>query len=164
MLPIDTSGLIYNRTNADSYEASDLNRVGKMCDTIAQAAADEIAKNNDMLKEYDVAANKYTVPNFAVPKVNTKTDFTTVDTYTIEQMATYLANVRSIITEFPPKVYKEMPQNMRFLRAQSVNNIEENLKQSAENLALRTDKTQANIKNTASAFYYGGELYSGGII
>lgn len=164
MLPIDTSGLIYNRTNKDTYEAADLNRVSKMCETIAAAALNEINALASMREQYDTAESEYTLPDFIVPAVMAKTDFSLTDTYTLDQMRQYLLNVVNIVTQFPPAVYKTLPENMRFLQAEGANNIEEDLKQSAENLVSRANITENHIKNTAAAFQYSGEIFAGGIL
>ena len=93
-----------------------------------------------------------------------KTDYVTTDTYTLEQLNRYLLNVVNIIKELPPTVYKPLPETMRFLRASSANNIEEDLKQTAETLIIETNITETHIKKTATAFQYSGEIYAGGII
>ncbi len=164
MLPIDTSGLVYDRTNEDSYEAADLNRVGEMCEAIAAAALAEIDVLTAMREQYGVASTVHTSPDFIVPNVTMKTDFAVTDTYTLEQMRNYLLNIINIVTQFPPENYKPIPSNMRYLTAESANNIEEDLKQCAENLVSRANKTETNIKNTAVAFVYSGEIFAGGII
>ena len=164
MLPIDTSGLVYDRTSDATYEAEDLNRVGKMCETIAAAALAEIETLAAMREQYGVSPNVHTLPDFFVPTVTAKSDFALADTYTLEQMRIYLLNIVNIVTQFPPKNYKPVPESMRFLQASGANNIEDNLKQSAENLVSRANKTETNIKNTAAAFVYCGEIFAGGLI
>ena len=164
MLPIDTSGLVYDRTNADTYEAADLNRVCEMCETIAKAALGEIAAIAELREQYGTAPSEYTLPDFTVPTLQVKTDYAITGTYTLEQMRQYLQNIVEIVTHFPPAVYKPLPESMRFLTAEGANNIEEDLKQSAENLASRTDQTKIHIQNTAAAFVYSGEIFAGGIL
>ena len=164
MLPIDTSGLVYDRINTDSYEANDLNRVGAMCETIVAAALAETDVIAALREQYGVAANEFTAPDYGVPSITAKTDFSTTDTYTLAEMKQYLQNVVNIVAAFPPEVYKKLPSDMRFLIAESANNIEEDLKQSAENLVKRANQTETNIINTAAAFQYSGEIYAGGII
>lgn len=164
MNAIDTSALIYDRTDADTYDCVDLNRVGSMCQTLAAAAKSEIDAIASMRGQYDTAESEYTLPDFTVPTVTAKTDFAVTDTYTIEQMLQYLLNVVNIVTHFPPAEYKALPETMRFLTAESANAIEWDLRQSAENLVSRANTTETHIKNTAAAFAYSGEIFAGGII
>ena len=164
MQAIDTSALRYDRTAADTYEAADLNRVGAMCATIAAAAEAEIAALAAMRTQYGTADSGYTLPDFTVPTVTAKTDFALTDTYTVEQMQKYLSNVQNIVAHFPPAEFQALPENMRFLISSFANAIEWNLKQSAENLKNRADQTETNIKNTAAAFAYSGEIFTGGIL
>ena len=164
MQSIDTSALRYDRTAADTYEAADLNRVGVMCATIAAAAEAEIAALAAMRTQYGTADSGYTLPDFTVPTVTAKTDFALTDTYTVEQMQKYLSNVQNIVAHFPPAEFQALPENMRFLISSFANAIEWNLKQSAENLKNRADQTETNIKNTAAAFAYSGEIFTGGIL
>ena len=164
MQSIDTSALRYDRTAADTYEAADLNRVGVMCATIAAAAEAEIAALAAMRTQYGTADSGYTLPDFTVPTVTAKTDFALTDTYTVEQMQKYLSNVQNIVAHFPPAEFQALPENMRFLISSFANAIEWNLKQSAENLKNRADQTETNIKNTAAAFAYSGEIFAGGIL
>ena len=164
MQAIDTSALRYDRTAADTYEAADLNRVGAMCATIAAAAEAEIAALAAMRTQYGTADSGYTLPDFTVPTVTAKTDFALTDTYTVEQMQKYLSNVQNIVAHFPPAEFQALPENMRFLLSSSANAIEWDLKQCAENLKSRADQTEANIKNTAAAFAYSGEIFAGGIL
>ena len=164
MQAIDTSALRYGRPDADSYEAADLNRVGAMCATIAAAAEAEIAAIAAMRTQYGTADSDYTLPDFTVPTVTAKTDFAVTDTYTIEQMQHYLLNVRNIVEQFPPPDYRPLPETMRHLVSAHANAIEWDLKQCAENLKSRADQTEANIKNTAAAFAYSGEIFAGGIL
>lgn len=164
MQAIDTSALRYDRTAADTYEAADLNRVGEMCATIAAAAEAEIAALAAMRTQYGTADSGYTLPDFTVPTVTAKTDFALTDTYTVEQMQKYLSNVQNIVAHFPPAEFQALPENMRFLLSSFANAIEWDLKQCAENLKSRADQTEANIKNTAAAFAYSGEIFAGGIL
>lgn len=164
MQAIDTSALRFDRTDADTYEAADLNRVGAMCATIAAAAKAEIAALAAMRAQYGTADSGYTLPDFTVPTVTARTDFAVTDTYTIAQMQQYLLNVQNIVTHFPPAEYQALPKNMRFLLSSFANAIEWNLKQCAENLKGRADQTETNIKNTAAAFAYSGEIFAGGIL
>lgn len=164
MLPIDTSGLIYDRTSADSYEADDLNRVEAMCQAIASAAREQLSELAALREEYGTAPSEYTSPGFTVPRLRVKTDYAVTDTYTLDQMQWYLKNILAVVTQFPPAVYKPLPESMRFLTAEGANNIEEDLKQSAEYLASRTEQTITNIKNIAAAFVYSGETFAGGIL
>ncbi len=164
MQAIDTSALRYDRTAADTYEAADLNRVGAMCATIAAAAEAEIAALAAMRTQYGTADSGYTLPDFTVPTVTAKTDFALTDTYTVEQMQEYLSNVQNIVAHFPPAEFQTLPENMRFLLSSSANAIEWDLKQCAENLKNRADQTETNIKNTAAAFAYSGEIFAGGIL
>lgn len=161
MLPIDTSVLRYDRTNVDSYEAADLNRVGVFCQTVADAAMVELSIIEQMRHEYDVAENPFLFPDFKVPALHLKIDFSLTDTYTIAQMHQYLDNVNRIISAFPPVNPKLMPGSMRFLTAESANNIEENLKFASENLVNRANQTEKYIVGTAAMFKYSGETYSG---
>lgn len=164
MQAIDTSALRYDRTAADTYEAADLNRVGAMCATIATAAEEEIAALAAMRTQYGTADSDHTLPDFTVPTVTAKTDFALTDTYTVEQMQKYLSNVQNIVAHFPPAEFQALPENMRFLLASFANAIEWDLRQCAENLKSRADQTEANIKNTAAAFAYSGEIFAGGIL
>ena len=164
MQAIDTSALRYDRTAADTYEAADLNRVGAMCATIAAAAEAEIAALAAMRTQYGTADSGYTLPDFTVPTVTAKTDFALTDTYTVEQMQKYLSNVQNIVAHFPPAEFQALPENMRFLLSSFADAIEWDLKQCAENLKSRADQTEANIKNTAAAFAYSGEIFAGGIL
>lgn len=164
MQTIDASALRYDRTDADSYEAADLNRVGAMCKTISDAAAAAISAIAALRAQYGTAASAYTLPDFTVPTVTAKTDFAMSDTYTIAQMQQYLLNVQNIVTHFPPAEYRVLPKNMRFLLSSFANAIEWDLKQCAENLKGRADQTETNIKNTAAAFAYSGEIFAGGIL
>lgn len=164
MQAIDTSALRYDRTDTDTYEAADLNRVGAMCATIAAAAEAEIAALAAMRTQYGTADSDYTLPDFTVPTVTAKTDFAVTDTYTLEQMQKYLSNVQNIVAHFPPAEFQALPENMRFLLASFANAIEWDLRQCAENLKSRADQTEANIKNTAAAFAYSGEIFAGGIL
>ena len=164
MQAIDTSALCYDRTDADTYEAVDLNRVGAMCAAIAAAAEAEISVLAAMRTQYGTADSDYTMPDFTVPTVTAKTDFAVTDTCTIAQMQQYLLNVQNIVTHFPPAEYRALPKNMRFLLSSFANAIEWDLKQCAENLKGRADQTETNIKNTAAAFAYSGEIFAGGIL
>lgn len=164
MLPIDTSELKYSRTSSDSYEAADLNRVGEFCRLISGSATEELSVISQMRKEYDVAENEFYAPDFEVPEIQVKADYSVTDTYTLEQMRQYLQNIIDIVRAFPPKQYKTIPSSMRFLTADGANNIEEDLKGSAENLGARVNRTKKYIKDTAAIFQYSGELYAGGII
>ena len=164
MQAIDTSDLRYDRTDADTSEAADLNRVGAMCAAIAAAAEAEIAALAAMRTQYGTADSGYTLPDFTVPSVTAKTDFAVADTYTIEQLQQYLLNVQNIVAHFPPAEYQALPTGMRFLLAVLANAIEWDLKQCAENLKSRADQTETNIKNTAAAFAYSGEIFAGGIL
>lgn len=164
MQAIDTSALRYDRTAADTYEVTDLNRVGAMCATIAAEAEAEIAALTAMRAHYGTADSDYTLPDFTVPTVTAKTDFAVTDTYTIDQMQQYLLNIENIVAHFPPTEFQALPADMRFLLATFANAIEWDLKQSAENLKNRADQTEANIKNTAAAFAYSGEIFAGGIL
>ena len=164
MQAIDTSALRYDRTAADTYEAADLNRVGAMCATIAAAAEAEIAALAAMRTQYGTADSDFTLPDFTVPTVTEKTDFAVTDTYTIAQMQQYLLNIENIVAHFPPAEFQALPENMRFLISALANAIEWDLKQCAENLKSRADLTEANIKNTAAAFAYSGEIFAGGIL
>lgn len=164
MQAIDTSALRYDRTDTDTYESADLNRVGAMCAAIAAAAEAEIASLAAMRTQYGTADSGYTLPDFTAPTVTAKTDFAATDTYTIEQMQQYLLNVRNIVALFPPAEYQELPADMRFLLSAFANAIEWDLKQCAENLKSRAGQTETNIKNTAAAFAYSGEIFAGGIL
>lgn len=165
MLPIDTSELVYGRTKNDTYEAEDLNRVVAICEAIAAAALSEIETLSTMRAQYGTTANEHTLPDFTVPTVlrPKENGFAITDTYTLEQMRLYLLNVANIVAQFPPALYKALPANMRYLTFEAANNIEEDLKQSAENLVSRANRTETNIKNTAAAFVFSGEIYAGGI-
>lgn len=164
MQAIDTSALRYDRTDADSYEAADLNRVGAMCRTISDAATAAISAIAALRAQYGTAESAYTLPDFSAPTVTAKTDFAMTDTYTLEQMQRYLLNVRNIVEQFPPLSYQALPGTMRYLVSARANAIEWDLKQSAENLKSRADQTEINIKNTAAAFAYSGEIFAGGIL
>lgn len=164
MQAIDTSALRYDRTAADTYEAADLNRVGAMCAAIAAAAEAEIAALAAMRTQYGTADSGYTLPDFTVPTVTAKTDFALTDTYTVEQMQKYLSNVQNIVAHFPPAEFQALPENMRYLISALANAIEWDLKQCAANLKSRADQTETNIKNTAAAFAYSGEIFAGGIL
>ena len=164
MNAIDTSALVYDRTDADAYECADLNRVGTMCRTIAAAAESETVALAALREQYGTAESEYTLPDFTVPTVTAKTDFAVTDTYTIGQMQQYLLNVVNIVTHFPPAEYRALPETMRFLTAERANAIEWDLRQSAEALVSQANTTETHIKNTAAAFAYSGEIFAGGIL
>lgn len=163
-MTIDTSGLIYNRTADAAYECTDLNRVAEFCETIVNQARSEIQFIANLRNQYDVAKSEYSAPFPALNAITVKKDFKVTDTYTIAQMDQYLRNANYVIDNLPPPQEKPMPENMRFLTYDKANNIEENLKQSAEAFANKAEQTENNIKNTAAAFAYSGEIFAGGII
>ena len=161
---IDTSTLKYDRTQADSYEAADLNRIGEFIDTVITMAEEELQIITQMRIDYDVAENPYILPDIKVPTVQVKKDFDFADTYTQEEMEQYIKNIGGIVEAFPPLELKPLPQSMRFLTAEGANNIEYDLKGSAENLVTRVEKTKKYIKDTSAVFSYSGEIYAGSII
>ncbi|MBQ9428622.1 MAG: hypothetical protein IJU41_03650 [Clostridia bacterium] len=163
MNAIDTSALVYDRTSGAYYNASDLNRVAEFCETVVSSAIAEIANIAAMRATYGVAPSPYSLPDYTVTAITVKKDFVRTDTYTAAQLTRYLQNANYVIGKFPPAARKNMPEVMRFLTYLSANNIEENLKLSAENLVARSNVTEKNIVNTAAAFCYAGEIYGGEI-
>lgn len=161
---IETGGLVYDRDNADTYETTDLNRVGKFCEDIAITALDEVRTIDNMRHALGVSKSKYTRADYSVPEIDAKTDFAVTDTYTVEQMQRYLLNVQNTVDSFPPAEKAELPSSMRGLTAQGANAIEKNLIGCAENLVDRANATERNITNTADAFTFGGEMVAGGIV
>lgn len=164
MLPIDTSMLRYDRTDSDTYEATDLNRVGAFIELVVEKAKKAIDDIALMREEYEVLDGPFFHVDFSIPQVDAKTDFKKTDTYTLTDMNQYLNNVKKTVTAFPPKDKKRLPDSMRFLASEGANNIEENLKGSAENIVEKANKTENYIKGTAASYQYSGEIYAGGII
>lgn len=161
---IDASGLIYNRTANAAYEFTDLNRVASFCETTLIAVASENNLLAWMRSEYDVAESIANAPFPVVTTIIVKKDFKSTDTYTVSQMQQYLDNINYVIDSLPPPVKKAMPETMRYLTYISANNIEENLKQSADSANAKAAQAESNIKNTAAAFAYSGEIFAGGIL
>lgn len=158
-MTIDTSGLIFNRTDGAYYSAADLNRVQAFCKTISKAAQDEIANLAQLRESYDVAPSVYSLPDYLAPAVLARSAFAVDETYSISDMDQYLANIQNIVAQFPPDEEISLPESMRFLTVTGANHIEEALKASAENLMVRSKRAETNIIKTAAGFSFSGEIF-----
>ncbi len=161
---IDTSGLIYNRTANATYEYMDLNRVASFCRTVTITIKSENNLLANLRTQYDVADSESNAPFPDITIITVKNDFQPSDTYTASQMQQYLDNINYVIDNIPPPLKKAMPDTMRYLTYTDANNMEENLKQSADSANTKATQAENNIKNTAAAFAYSGEIFAGGIL
>lgn len=145
------------------YNASDLNRV--------EAAVEYLTEQFDslpsVLAEYLESLNVAQDDFFAVPyeyplPITTKTNWTDVDTQNEGEITRYLSNVKKLKETIAlPNDTPELPASMNKLRVNGANDIEKVLRivndATLDLEALK--KMYAN--NTAAAFWYSGELFSG---
>lgn len=145
------------------YNASDLNRV--------EAAVEYLTEQFDslpsVLAEYLESLNVAQDEFFAVPyeyplPIITKTNWTLVDTQKKGELDRYLDNVKTLKETITlPGDTPELPTSMKDLLVNDANNIEKVLRiVNDATLALEALK-KMYADNTAAAFWYSGELFSG---
>lgn len=145
-----------------AYNASDLNRVESAVDYLAGVLRELVAGLKAYAAEKGVGWDVIFAPPFDPADINpeTKTDWTEKDLPTPEDMARYLSNVELLRNAL---VYDtdELPNGMDNLSIQGANAIERALKNLDSAIILFRGDIQILIDNTAAAWFYSGEIFTG---
>ncbi len=145
-----------------AYNASDLNRVGRAVQYLAALLQNAPQELKTYAQNKSVAWSSV----FDLPydpsdiSVSPKTDWAVSDQPTAEQLSTYLGNVsnlRGILTYETD----ELPSVINTLTAQQANAIEKALVGLKNAFNVLDESIKTLIDNTAAAWYYSGEVYTG---
>lgn len=145
-----------------AYNASDLNRVETAVEYLAQALRELPQEMRDYATENGVAWDAF----FDVPYDSTaynptvKKDWTQQTIQTQQDMERYLSNVvllRNALT-FDTDT---LPASMENLTVDAANAIERALVNLDAAIILLRNDTQTLIDNTAAAWFYSGDIYTG---
>lgn len=162
--------LVTDRTLSDvlegnekgTYNASDLNRVGAAVSYLAEI----LVSLPDDLKSYAESNGVAWDVFFDVPYdppayvLTVKTDWVEEDIPTPEQMELYLENAKALRNALDYDTDK-LPDVMDNLSWQGANAIEKALEGLDEAITILRDTTKTYLYNTASAWFYSGDLFSG---
>lgn len=145
-----------------AYNAGDLNRVEGAVAYLSQL----LRELPQELKDYAAALGVAWDAFFNVPytpgdyHLTTKTEWNENGIQTPADMARYLANVRKLRGALDYET-DALPSTMENLRFQGANAIEKALVGLENAIAALETATKTDIDNTAAAWFYSGELYSG---
>lgn len=145
-----------------AYNASDLNRVESAVDYLAGALRDLVAGLKAYAAERDVGWDAIFAPPFDPEEMHpeTKQDWKAEDIQTPEDMARYLGNVKMLRGSLDYDT-PALPEAMDDLTWQGANAIEQALKDLDGAIILFRGDMQILIENTAAAWFYSGEIYTG---
>lgn len=158
----DTEKAEWDGEMKGAYNASDLNRV----ETAVAYIAEQLVAMPDELKKYaadllvawtDLFAQPYNAQDYA--DMATKTDWATSDTPRSDSMARYLSNVALLQTAFDAD-YPTLPDSMDSLTFDGANAIEQILAIIDAKINDERAYREMLINNTASAWFYSGEIYA----
>ena len=145
-----------------SYSASDLNRV----ETAVAYLSEVLIALPDAFKSYASSNGIAWDAFFDVPYdknsyyLTTKTDWSQLDIPTPEQMDRYINNIKALRSAFDYAT-SDLPESMDNLSIDGANAIEKALNGLYVAIIEFDEKTKVNLDNTASAWKYSGEIYSG---
>lgn len=145
-----------------SYNASDLNRV----ETAVAYLSELLVALPDELKSYASSNGVAWDAFFDVPYdknsyyLTTKTDWSQLDIPTPEQMDRYINNIKALRSALDYAT-SDLPGSMDNLSIDGANAIEKALNGLYVAMVEFYSKTKVNLDNTASAWKYSGEIYSG---
>ena len=150
------------QTNAKgAYNAPDASRVGQAV-LFLQNYLNGVQAALDAHRElYGVASDTIFNVTWGQLALTVKTDWTTGDIPTPEQLTVYLQNVNDVSAAIT--ITRHLPSGMDNLTVQGANEIERVLEaEYAAGLGFEALKKQL-IENTAAAWFYCGDLYGGEI-
>lgn len=145
-----------------AYNAEDLNRVEAACKFIADYFNSLQTVLDGYRDELGVAADPLWVVPFAHPTdIDVKTDWDMPDIPTAEDMERYLSNVDKVTDVMP--IEKQLPASMEYLIWRGANEIERALAEEYGRGTEYEEETKEKISDTAQAWFFSGDLYSGEI-
>jgi hypothetical protein len=146
-----------------AYNAIDLNRVEQ---AVAFLAGQLVELDTD-LREYAESKGVGWDAIFDLPyapgdyeDVETTITWSQKDVPSPEDMARYLGNVKHLRDALAAD-YPALPDNMRRIGYQAANNIERCLELVYEAIDRQREDTERWMDNTAAAYAYSGEIYTG---
>ena len=144
-----------------AYNAADLNRVGQAVEFLRDYLNGVQAALDAHRALYGVASDTIFDATWGQLSLTVKTDWTTGDIPTPEQLTVYLQNVNDVSACIA--ITRHLPSGMDNLTVQGANEIERVLEaEYATGLDFEALKKQL-IENTAAAWFYSGDLYGGEI-
>ena len=145
-----------------AYDASDLNRV----ESAVAYLSEVLLMLPDAFKSYASSNGIAWDAFFDVPYdknsyyLTTKTDWSQLDIPTPEQMDRYINNIKALRSALDYAT-SDLPESMDNLTIDGANAIEKALNGLYVAIIEFDAKTRVNLDNTASAWKYSGEIYSG---
>lgn len=145
-----------------AYNAADLNRVETACKFIADYFNGLQAVLDSYRATLGVASDSLWNVPFTYPiDISVKTDWAVSDIPTAEALARYLLNVDKVSDVI--LIEKQLPESMEYLIWSGANEIERALAEEYGRGTEYEEETKEKISDTAQAWFFSGDLYSGEI-